>query len=67
MANSTMIPGRKRTLVNKTARHVSARRVRSRVAEAFRRMANGVGNKAAYASTVQFYRSGGQEWSKQLG
>lgn len=67
MATSTTIPGRKSTVARKTARHVSARSVRSSVAGAFRRMANGVARKAAYATTVQFYRSGGQEWSKQLG
>jgi hypothetical protein len=42
-------------------------KTRKRVAEAFRRMARGADGKAAYASTVRFYRSGGQEWAKQLG
>ena len=36
------------------------------VAAAFRKMANGVENKAAYASTVEYYRSSGQEWAKSL-
>ena len=37
------------------------------VAAAFRRMAHGVENKTAYASTVAYYRSSGQEWAQQLG
>jgi hypothetical protein len=40
---------------------------RKTVAAAFRRMANGVKDKAAYANTVGFYRASGQEWAKQLG
>ncbi|MCI3953375.1 MAG: hypothetical protein K0R53_2875 [Burkholderiales bacterium] len=40
---------------------------RRRVAAAFRRMARGVEPKRAYASTVGFYRSSGQEWTRQLG
>lgn len=48
------------------ARRINARSVRAAVAEAFRRMANGIDGKAAYASTVAFYRSGGQEWTAQL-
>ena len=39
---------------------------RRRIAAAFRRMARGVDQKAAYASTVEFYRSSGQEWNRQL-
>jgi hypothetical protein len=39
----------------------------SRIVRAFRRMARGVTSKAAYAATVQFYRSGGQAWTRQLG
>lgn len=42
-------------------------RQRKAVAAAFRKMANGVESKMAYASTVEFYRSSGQEWAKQLG
>jgi hypothetical protein len=37
------------------------------VAAAIRRMARGVEPKRAYASTVGFYRSSGQEWTRQLG
>lgn len=42
-------------------------KLRARVVKAFRRMANGVGEKQAYASTVGFYRSSGHAWAKQLG
>lgn len=41
-------------------------KTRKLIAEAFRRMARGADGKAAYASTVRFYRSGGQDWTKQL-
>jgi hypothetical protein len=44
-----------------------AARLRAGVLAAFRRMARGVADKAAYASTIRFYRSGGQAWTKQLG
>jgi hypothetical protein len=40
---------------------------RRTVAAAFRRMANGVNDKAAYASTVGFYRASGRAWAKRLG
>jgi len=40
---------------------------RRTVAAAFRKMANGVESKEAYASTVEFYRASGQEWAKSLG
>jgi len=43
-----------------------SRRLRERVAGAFQRMAHGVNAPAAWASTVAFYRSGGQAWAKQL-
>jgi len=43
------------------------RSVRTRVARAFRQMAHGVGEQAAWASTVAFYRAGGQAWTEQLG
>ena len=39
---------------------------RRTIAAAFRLMANGVENKAAYASTVDYYRASGQEWAKRL-
>ena len=45
----------------------AARSMRRRVAQAFRAMAHGIGESSAYAHTVAFYRSGGQEWTKQLG
>jgi len=45
---------------------MSRRRLRERVAGAFQRMAHGVNAPAAWASTVAFYRSGGQAWAKQL-
>ena len=45
----------------------SRRRLREHVAGAFRRMAHGVSGRTAWSSTVAFYRSGGQEWAKQLG
>jgi hypothetical protein len=40
------------------------RRNRSRVGAAFRRMAQGVQRKRAYASTVAFYRATGHRWTK---
>jgi len=42
-------------------------RQRKAVATAFRKMANGVEDKTAYASTVEYYRASGQEWAKTLG
>lgn len=72
MQSSTTILGRKRNSARNHAhrqqkkRRTAARSARASVAEAFRRMANGVGDKAAYAKTVAFYRSGGQEWTLQL-
>lgn len=49
-------------------RKAAARRsIRARVATAFRQMAHGVRAQAAWASTLAFYRSGGQAWSKNLG
>ncbi|HEU4352920.1 MAG TPA: hypothetical protein VFR66_13710 [Burkholderiales bacterium] len=45
----------------------SRNRQRKAVAAAFRKMAHGVENKAAYANTVDFYRASGQEWAKSLG
>jgi hypothetical protein len=44
-----------------------ARRARARVAAAFRKMVRGVRDKTAFARTIAFYRSGGMQWSKQLG
>jgi hypothetical protein len=51
----------------KTQPRRKQRSQRARVATAFREMASGMADKAAYASTVRFYRSSGQEWAKQLG
>ena len=36
------------------------------IAAAFRSMARGVEAKAAYASTLGFYRASGREWAKSL-
>jgi hypothetical protein len=72
MQSSTPIFGRTSNSARKHTRHAQNRRVlaprspRAGVAEAFRRIANGVADKAAYASTVGFYRSGGHAWVKQL-
>jgi hypothetical protein len=74
MQSSTPILGR---TSNSARKHTHTRRAQNRralaprspragVAEAFRRTANGVADKAAYASTVGFYRSGGHAWTKQL-
>lgn len=43
------------------------RRMRAGVAAAFQRKARGVPAKAAYAATVEFYRSSGQPWARALG
>jgi len=40
---------------------------RRAVAAAFRRMARGVEAKAAYQSTIRFYRASGREWAQKLG
>jgi hypothetical protein len=45
--------------------NTTARQLRSRVAAAFRRMAQGVQKKPAYASTVAFYRATGHAWTKR--
>jgi len=44
-----------------------AARMRARVLRAFLRMARGAAEKAAYESTVAFYRSCGHAWTKHLG
>lgn len=41
-----------------------SKQLRSRVRAAFRRMAQGVQRKPAYAATVAFYRSTGHAWTK---
>lgn len=43
-----------------------AKKIRTRVAAAFRRKARGVEAKAAYAASVRFYRAGGQPWTQSL-
>lgn len=43
---------------------LSTRQIRSRVATAFRRMAQGARRKSAYANTVAFYRATGHAWTK---
>ncbi len=40
--------------------------LRASVATAFRQMARAMGAREAYASTLWFYRSGGQAWTRQL-
>ena len=44
-----------------------ARAARASVAAAFRLMAKGVAEKAAWAATLAYYRSGLREWTRQLG
>jgi hypothetical protein len=46
----------------KANRKVAAR-MRAHVVKAFRRLARGVADKAAYARSVAFYRSGGAQKS----
>jgi hypothetical protein len=42
----------------------NTRQLRSRVSAAFRRMAQGVRRKSAYASTVAFYRATSHAWTR---
>lgn len=42
----------------------NTRQLRARVSTAFRRMAQGVRRKTAYASTVAFYKATGHAWTK---
>ena len=51
------------------ARGITARprSLRARVATAFRELAHGIPGKAAWVSTIAFYRARGQAWSRQLG
>ena len=46
--------------------NINPRALRSRVAAAFRRMAQGARRKAAYGTTVAFYRATGHAWTKAL-
>jgi hypothetical protein len=43
------------------------RSLRARVASAFRQMAHGAQDKAAYAATVAFFRATRHDWTRQLG
>ena len=76
METITTIQGRASRAARRQARrpHSAARRtatqarsLRARVATAFRELAHGVPAKAAWISTIAFYRAGGQAWSRQLG
>jgi hypothetical protein len=40
--------------------------LRERVADAFRQMARGVEAPTAHEETMDFYRSGGQDWTRAL-
>lgn len=42
----------------------NTRRLRSRVSAAFRKMAQGVRRKSAYANTVAYYRATGHAWTR---
>jgi hypothetical protein len=42
----------------------NTRKLRSRVSAAFRKMAQGVRRKSAYASTVAYYRATGHAWTR---
>lgn len=44
--------------------NTSTRQLRSRVSAAFRKMAQGVSRKPAYANTVAFYRATGHAWTR---
>ncbi len=44
--------------------NTNTRQLRSRVSAAFRKMAQGVRRKPAYASTVAFYRATGHAWTR---
>ena len=47
--------------------NTNARQLRARVSAAFRRMAQGVRRKSAYASTVAFYQATGHAWTRAFG
>ena len=76
METTTTIQGRASRAARRQARRphsagrrtaTQARSLRARVARAFRELAHGVPGKAAWISTIAFYRSGGQAWTHQLG
>lgn len=45
---------------------INTKQLRSRVGAAFRKMAQGVRRKSAYARTVAFYKATGHPWTKTL-
>ena len=49
-----------------TSQPTSGESIRSSVADAFRKMAHGVGAATAEDQTKTFYRSGGQDWARSL-
>ena len=72
MQTSIQSQGRRVVLTRRHARRYvaavrRARNARASVAAAFRQMANGVAEKAAWAATIAYYRSGLREWTRQLG
>jgi len=72
MQTNIQSQGRRVVLTRRHARRYHeavrrARNARASVAAAFRQMANGVAEKAAWAATIAYYRSGLREWTRQLG
>jgi hypothetical protein len=76
METMTTVRGRAQRATRRQARrtHAAAGRItgrprsmRARVATAFRDMAHGVQDGAAYAATVAFYRATRHDWTRQLG
>jgi len=49
-----------------TGQPIASERMRSSVADAFRKMAHGVAASTAEDQTKDFYRSGGQDWARAL-
>lgn len=45
----------------------TSKRIRNRVASAFRRLAGGVGAATAFTRTKNFFRTGGFAWVRSLG
>jgi len=76
METTMTIQGRAERATRRQARrpHTAARRtatqprsLRARVAGAFRQMAHGKQDPAAFAATVAFFRATGHDWTRQLG
>jgi hypothetical protein len=76
MEAMTTIQGRAQRATRRRARRTHAvargisarpRSMRARVATAFRDMAHGVQDGAAYAATVAFFRATRHDWTRQLG